>query len=103
MADHPMKFHLGYYKPTETFRLPEFMLITRYFFIDIDFTPYKQARKTSKWFPVGWCGAVGFPGDKPPWVYHFHSSYHAWHGECDRIDVKVRDFKWSHEFGESQW
>jgi hypothetical protein len=95
-----VKFHVGYYRPTETFKLPEFMLITKAFFIDIDFTPLKQGWKMNKFFPFGWCGAVGFPGEKPPWKYHFHTSLHAWHGEPDRIDVKINNFSWHHDFSE---
>lgn len=98
-----MKFNIGYYDVTPKVKIPEFLFITDYFFIDVDFTPFKQARKLNKWFPVGWCAAAGFPGDKPPWKYHFHTSWHAWTGEPDIINIKVRDFSWSHEFGKSQW
>lgn len=95
-----MKFHLGHYEITGAVKIPEFMLRTRLFFIDIDFTPWKQARKMSRWLPVGWCGAAGFPGGEPPWKYHLHSSWHAWHGEPDRVDIKLGDRSWHYEFGE---
>jgi hypothetical protein len=94
-----MKFNAGYNRDLAPgWKFPEFMFITRLFYIDIDFTPLKQARKLSKWFPFGWCGAIGFPGAEPPWTYWFHYAWHAWSGEPDTIEVKIRDRSWSHEF-----
>lgn len=98
-----MKFNIGYSQVVPNSDIPEFMWITDWFFIDVDFTPVKRARQLNKWFPFGVCAAVGFPGDTPPWKYWAHFAWHAWSGEADVVEVKFNEHSWHHEFGEARF
>jgi hypothetical protein len=98
-----MTFNIGYSKIVPNSDIPEFMWITEYFFIDIDFTPLKRARELNKWFPFGTCAVIGFPGAKPPWKYYMHFAWHAWSGEPDVMEVHFREKNWHHQFGEDRF